>query len=650
MKRLYTILSVLLFCAGVHAQNNPYSLDDECYPWFVKAESTVGEPEFRAANDSLMATAIRRGDRKAYVLYHVEELKNLTRSMRGQEIGEEEDAEVQDAFHKVLEVSEQYGYMQYYYYGFEVVQNHYYNHGYRARAMRMAEDAHADAVQRRDEYGVWYTSRYVIALYRDRNDYIMAKPYIAQALKIYNTTDNETIRRQSPCRLYCDYSDSYPVESDSMYINIRMAERTATTHMDSVRVWFYKSVVHALKAETDEYRIYADKCLSDREFRNMKMARPIFFRYVDQIIEGEDFDDVHVLDSIVSSRNVKFLANIAESYDRDSLSFKLEKRLVERLERNLSRVGQANLAEMNAHFGNTDLQASLAERNKSLALASRIVVILTFVILVVILVFTSFQIRALRRKKVRDEQQIKALKEANEQVRMANAAKTRFVQNMSHEVRTPLNAIVGFSQLLSLPDGTFSEEEKEEFSQHIVNNTQMLTMLLGDILDASSMDSGKYQITYYDGEMHYMCKSAISSSEHRLQPGVQMLYEPESEEPFTFRCDPRRIQQILINLLTNSCKHTAAGTIRLSSSLSAKPGFVTFTVTDTGTGVPPEQAEAIFDRFTKLNEFVQGTGLGLSICRDIAGRMGAKVYLDTTYTEGGARFVFEVPVTPPQES
>ncbi len=77
-------------------------------------------------------------------------------------------------------------------------------------------------------------------------------------------------------------------------------------------------------------------------------------------------------------------------------------------------------------------------------------------------------------------------------------------------------------------------------------------------------------------------------------------------------------------------------------------GRVVYTVTDTGPGVPPEKAEAIFDRFTKLNDYVQGTGLGLSICRDIAEHMGASVYLDTTYTDGGARFVFEIPIVPPE--
>lgn len=114
-----------------------------------------------------------------------------------------------------------------------------------------------------------------------------------------------------------------------------------------------------------------------------------------------------------------------------------------------------------------------------------------------------------------------------------------------------------------------------------------------------------------------------------------------------FRTDPRRVQQILINLLTNACKHTASGEIRVGYSLTENPGEVTFYVEDTGPGVPADQAERIFERFTKLDEFVQGTGLGLSICREIADKMGGRVFLDTSYT-GGARFVFVLPETPAQ--
>ena len=206
---------------------------------------------------------------------------------------------------------------------------------------------------------------------------------------------------------------------------------------------------------------------------------------------------------------------------------------------------------------------------------------------------------------------------------------------------------MGFSQLLSLPDDVFSSQEKEEFSQHIINNTKMLNMLLDDILNASSMDSGKYKITIEDSECLSMCRTAMSSAEHRLQPGVQMIFKPETEEPYWFRTDPGRVQQILVNFLTNACKHTAEGTITLTTSTTSNPGYMTFAVEDTGTGVPADQAEAIFNRFTKLNEFVQGTGLGLSICREISERMGGRVWLDTSYT-GGARFVFTVPLNPEQ--
>lgn len=102
--------------------------------------------------------------------------------------------------------------------------------------------------------------------------------------------------------------------------------------------------------------------------------------------------------------------------------------------------------------------------------------------------------------------------------------------------------------------------------------------------------------------------------------------------------------QVLVNLLTNACKHTVRGEIRLGCSLTEVPGMLSFSVEDTGPGIPASEAEHIFERFVKLDSFVQGTGLGLSICRQIAQALGGSVYLDTGYT-GGARFVFNIPVS-----
>ena len=364
---------------------------------------------------------------------------------------------------------------------------------------------------------------------------------------------------------------------------------------------------------------------------------------MDDVIAGDVYgreDEIIQLDKV---REIKVIANVCERRNLEDFAFNLEKKLVQKLEKRFSDINQSRLSELNVTMGKAALSADLASKENVISRISKMLSILFGVLLAATVVFSLIYISALRKSKIKDKERIAELKEANEKVRMADAAKTRFVQNMSHEIRTPLNAIVGFSQLLSLPDGTLSPEEKEEFSGHIVNNSQMLTMLLNDILNASSMDKGDYQINYSLSECRYMCQAAISSSEHRLQPGVSLTFEADFEGDHHVWTDSHRVQQILINLLTNACKHTTQGSIVLSCSLREKPGIVSFSVTDTGPGVPEDQAERIFDRFTKLNEFVQGTGLGLSICREIAERMNGKVYLDTSYKEGGARFVFEIP-------
>ena len=366
----------------------------------------------------------------------------------------------------------------------------------------------------------------------------------------------------------------------------------------------------------------------------MIRSADLFFACLEDIVNGVSLDEFKgKVNSLQQKQQIVFLRSLAIRYSRWDVAAWVGNLVINSMYRDITRLNTLRADEISAAYGNNELTMQLNRQQEQTRRITLLVMVLTVLILLGALVFSMVYIRNLQK--------------TNEKVRLADAAKTRFVQNMSHEVRTPLNAIVGFSQLLSLPDGSFPEEEKEEFSNHIVNNTKMLTMLLDDILNASAMDKGNYSISYEEGEKDFMAREAISSAEHRLQPGVALNYIPEDPQPFTFTTDPRRVQQILINLITNACKHTSSGEIKVKSSLKSHPGFLAYTITDTGPGIPPDQAEKIFERFTKLNEFVQGTGLGLSICRDIASRMGAEVYLDTSYTDG-ARFVFLVPVTPPK--
>ena len=644
-EKVLLCLCLMMISSGheAWAQNNAYGIDDECYVLFQRAEvigGTVSDEEFNLVNDSLLHTALAKRDNKAQVLYYVERLKHLNRSP----VKDEE--RILKAFEELKTISLSYGYKQYFYYGYELVQNYYYNNGKANTAIELLQEMQAYAIEHNDAYGMWYSSRYLVALYLSMSDYISAKKYILQSIQVYNETDDPTVKRQSISRAYCDLADTYPVMSDSMRICVDKALEVAMQRFDTLRCNYYLAVIAAMDKDVRRYRELRDDCLGDEQLRLISATAGTMFHLIDEIVEGRiDDKDLNNIEALSRMREMKFVVNIAEIYGYENTAFRLEKRLMELMERHFAKSNRLNLAELDAKMGNNLLSADLAQKSQQLARRTLILTILVTAVLLGLLAFSYSQVIGLRRRRIRDQKMINELTAANRKAEIANAAKTRFVQNMSHEVRTPLNAIVGFSQLLSLPDDSLTPEEKQEFSNHIMNNTKILIMLLEDILNTTDMDKGEYKITYDEGEVHFMCRAAISSSEHRLHSGVEMFYEPESEEPFTFRTDPQRVQQILINLLTNACKHTSKGKIVLASSLTAKPGYVTFSVTDTGPGVPADQAEAIFDRFTKLNNFVQGTGLGLSICREIATLMGAYVYLDTTYTGGGARFVFEVPCT-----
>lgn len=223
----------------------------------------------------------------------------------------------------------------------------------------------------------------------------------------------------------------------------------------------------------------------------------------------------------------------------------------------------------------------------------------------------------------------------------ANKAKTKFLQNMSHEIRTPLNAMFGFAQLLGLPDGSCTEEEKEQYNKYIYNSYKMLEMLISDIIDIADSEHGNYRIELSDVCVNSVCRSALMSVEFRVPANVKLYMTSDFPDDYTVKSDERRIQQVLINYLTNACKNTQQGEIHLHVSQTENPGRITFSVADTGRGIPAAKANEIFKRFTKLNQFVQGSGLGLSICQMIAQKLNGEVYLDTSYT-GGARFVFVI--------
>ena len=254
--------------------------------------------------------------------------------------------------------------------------------------------------------------------------------------------------------------------------------------------------------------------------------------------------------------------------------------------------------------------------------------------------FTQYSKEAMEKLK-RDEEYRKAL----EQIRFAqeaNRLKTTFVQNISHDIRTPLNAIVGFSQLLSLQDGYLSEEEKSRYADYITDSADLLTIIINDVLSMSDIERGMLNINKVPASCNEICRKSVNCSSMRTPAGVKMYYTSEADDSFMISTDAMRVQQILVNYLSNACKHTTEGEILVHCSVTENPGKVTFSVADTGEGVAPEIAEDIFERFKTFDASMDGHGMGLNICRDLAQRLGGQVALDRNY-KNGARFTLVLP-------
>lgn len=253
--------------------------------------------------------------------------------------------------------------------------------------------------------------------------------------------------------------------------------------------------------------------------------------------------------------------------------------------------------------------------------------------LIFLLVLGWKKIFRLKRSQMRQE----AMKEKAVQ---AIQRKNMFLSNMSHEVRTPLNAIVGFSAVLTDEDESFDDESRREFSEIIKVNSFQLLKLINDILDFSDFENDNITFNIRTHDAVKLCNEVVETVMASRKLEVEMRFDTDLSV-LMLDTDDARLRQVLINLLVNATKFTEQGSIVLELKM-ADADTALFSVTDTGCGIPPEKQHLIFERFEKLNDFVQGSGLGLSICQLIVKYMNGKLWVDSGYTRG-ARFCFTHP-------
>ena len=220
-------------------------------------------------------------------------------------------------------------------------------------------------------------------------------------------------------------------------------------------------------------------------------------------------------------------------------------------------------------------------------------------------------------------------------------AKTSFLRSMTHEIRTPLNAINGFTQVLTMTGIEIPEAERLDFSQRIQKNTRLLTNILDDLILISDTESGA---ALPDPEP-CIAASIITQTRDTIEPvvaqGVELKCSCTIPETEIITTHPHMINQILTKLLDNAAKFTTQGSITIS--LAKEDDKLHFAVADTGPGIPCDKHDFVFERFSKLDSFVQGAGLGLPIARLVAERLGGTLTIDPGYS-GGAKFDLIIPI------
>ena len=257
-----------------------------------------------------------------------------------------------------------------------------------------------------------------------------------------------------------------------------------------------------------------------------------------------------------------------------------------------------------------------------------------FVILVLglcISLFYYFRTKRLKDELLKSEKDLRVAKDRAEE---SNRLKSAFLANMSHEIRTPLNSIVGFSDVLAMGDST--EDEQQSYYQIIKTNSDLLLRLINDILDLSRLEANRVTLTWEECDVVQLCSQVVASVSFSRQSSDNQFLFSTSFETFRMVTDVQRMQQVIINLLSNADKFTKGGKITLDFSVNEEKQMAIFSVTDTGCGIPKEKQGLVFERFEKLNEYAQGTGLGLSICKLIVHKWRGSIWIDPDYT-GGAR-------------
>ena len=411
MRKFAIILSLLTTALFATGQNNPYSIDDECYKWFSIAEQYVDDFEsdtFDEAQRNLLEISLRRKDTKAQNLYYVTQLKHTSRlAQRTRRQNLKDNVEWDAAYwnqrmdqerETAQRIAKATGYTQYYYYASDLCQTYYFNTGQDVIAGDMLTAMMQEARESGDEYAMWKSLIYVSLLYKRVGDMSNTQKYLLEAVDIYENTSDETILRQGMTSQYCDLACTYPIGSDKARQNLIKAERSRLTQTDSLKVDYYKAQLAAWDGDAAEYRNLKYSCLAAPNFTYTITGGDYLFDCIDNILRGSSTGPFkNSIDSLHYHQQLNFTSSLAAKRGQWETASAILAEYVERLNNDITITNKQRLGQMTAEYENNRLQAELAAASQKVMRKTIWVAILLGVILLGVLTFSFFHVRALKR-------------------------------------------------------------------------------------------------------------------------------------------------------------------------------------------------------------------------------------------------------------
>jgi signal transduction histidine kinase len=678
------------------AQHNRYNINDELYRIYLRGLKEKDSRVSLLIADTMIRRSIEKGDKKAECIAYTIPLQQYYYSRNIPKFEETVD--------NLKRVARRNGYPQYYYHASNMYITRKLNDGETLAALQENVRMNKEAFEKKEPFGILSCIKNMARIQSARGNMKLADKYWREALdyQLKYVSEQDPTQIYMEIAEYSRESERY---DEALEYNSRGME-VATSLLTKTKLVMQKCHIYYNMGDYDNFNKYYKEAVelekrSHIEPTNVYSATMHLYErilnkdydgamayadtmqrdvstYMWKSVVAESFGDCcgalkyyrksrAMKDSVLSEVQASDIAQMNTQVGNELLEAELERKKREAIELQLAQANQEvemeqqRTANEHLQLANRELELSRLrsdrllidaendrqrlsiERQLSKARYQRKIII--FGSLAGLSVLLGLSIALFRRKymlaqlhKKNDELEV-----ARDQADSANKMKTAFIQNMSHEIRTPLNSIVGFSQILTCPDMEVTKEEAQEYGQLIQQNSELLATLVNDLLGFAELESGKYTIRKSVVLCNEMCREALSMVMAGKPANVDVFFSTDADNDFRINTDSRRVKQVLTNFLTNAEKHTSEGHIELNCSLKSNPGSVTFSVTDTGCGVAPENVEKVFERFEKLNNFDTGFGLGLSLCRAIADRLGGTVHLDTSYTDG-ARFLFVLPL------